>query len=377
MMVSVVAAAVYGYWSAATSTPSARAASRTPTASAARPHMLCDPHLRCETWSRPPSPAARTAASASSSASNSPSASLRMCDRVQRAVPRRGPDQGGHLDRPRVHARGVDEARREPDRARLDRRVDLGAPSPRSSIGGRRPGVGPEHRPADRPVPDEERDVRPERLALDLVEVLGERLPARGQRVRPQGQRDQLAPDRRDRRQRVAAVPRELGREPLAEVADERAVHEERAIGVAVRIDEARRDDPAATSSSSPTSPPPTTPRSPTARIRSPRTPTSASRPGAPVPSMTVPPRRSRSNPVTRAMVPRLPARPDAIPRTVASDGPLVDSAFRGAIAQLEERLHGMQKVRGSSPRGSTNERPPIHTPRLRRGVTRIPPRPP
>ena len=33
---------------------------------------------------------------------------------------------------------------------------------------------------------------------------------------------------------------------------------------------------------------------------------------------------------------------------------PLVDSAFRGAIAQLEERLHGMQKVRGSSPRSST-----------------------
>ena len=34
---------------------------------------------------------------------------------------------------------------------------------------------------------------------------------------------------------------------------------------------------------------------------------------------------------------------------------PLVDSAFRGAIAQLEEHLHGMQGVRGSSPRSSTN----------------------
>lgn len=33
---------------------------------------------------------------------------------------------------------------------------------------------------------------------------------------------------------------------------------------------------------------------------------------------------------------------------------PLLNSPFRGAIAQLEEHLHGMQGVRGSSPRSST-----------------------
>ncbi len=37
--------------------------------------------------------------------------------------------------------------------------------------------------------------------------------------------------------------------------------------------------------------------------------------------------------------------------------GALVNSPSRGAIAQLEEHLHGMQGVRGSSPRSSTNDR--------------------
>jgi hypothetical protein len=55
-------------------------------------------------------------------------------------------------------------------------------------------------------------------------------------------------------------------------------------------------------------------------------------------------------------------------PRTATSptgrrptSGPLLQSALRGAIAQLEEHLHGMQGVRGSSPRSSTrtwNRRP-------------------
>ena len=52
----VVAAAVYGYWSAATSRPSARAASSRATASPARPQTARDPHLRCETWSRAAGP---------------------------------------------------------------------------------------------------------------------------------------------------------------------------------------------------------------------------------------------------------------------------------------------------------------------------------
>ena len=48
----VVAAAVYGYWSAPTSRPSARASSSRATASPARPHTERDPHLRCDTWRR-------------------------------------------------------------------------------------------------------------------------------------------------------------------------------------------------------------------------------------------------------------------------------------------------------------------------------------
>lgn len=40
--------------------------------------------------------------------------------------------------------------------------------------------------------------------------------------------------------------------------------------------------------------------------------------------------------------------------------------SFRGAIAQLGERLNGIQKVRGSNPRSSTKLlTPPIHHPSL------------
>ena len=66
-------------------------------------------------------------------------------------------------------------------------------------------------------------------------------------------------------------------------------------------------------------------------------------------------------------MVPRSCRRPAGVPDRRS---PLVDSAFRGAIAQLEEHLHGMQGVRGSSPRSSTNRdetRRPL-TPRRRGG---------
>src|SRR5258707_14040221 len=54
--------------------------------------------------------------------------------------------------------------------------------------------------------------------------------------------------------------------------------------------------------------------------------------------------------------------------------GPLIYSAIRGAIAQLEEHLHGMQGVRGSSPRSSTTatrQRNPHPSP-AQRGVTRL-----
>ena len=55
---------------------------------------------------------------------------------------------------------------------------------------------------ADRPVPDEERDVRPEPLVGDEIEVLPVRPPARGQAVRAKRQLDDLAPAGGHRRQR-------------------------------------------------------------------------------------------------------------------------------------------------------------------------------
>src|SRR5215210_1115142 len=84
---SVVAAAVYGYWSAPTSTPVAAADSRRSIAAAARPHTARAPILRWETCKRAPSPAARVVAIASSRASNTPAASFRMC--VAYRAPRR------------------------------------------------------------------------------------------------------------------------------------------------------------------------------------------------------------------------------------------------------------------------------------------------
>jgi hypothetical protein len=54
----------------------------------------------------------------------------------------------------------------------------------------------------------------------------------------------------------------------------------------------------------------------------------------------------------------------------------LYSALRRGAIAQLGERLNGIQKVRGSNPLSSTND-PPLTadfqtTPCRRRGVLRI-----
>ena len=57
-----------------------------------------------------------------------------------------------------------------------------------------------------------------------------------------QGELDELLPGIGDRRERVPAIARQLGREPLPEVTDQRAIDEQRAIRVPVRIDESRRD---------------------------------------------------------------------------------------------------------------------------------------
>ena len=94
-------------------------------------------------------------------------------------------------------------------------------------------------------MPDEERDIRTEWLLGDTIEVLPERPPARDEAVRAQGQLDRLAAHVGDRGQGVAAVARQLRRVALVQVAGQPSVEEERAVRVAVRIDEPRRDDPA------------------------------------------------------------------------------------------------------------------------------------
>ena len=177
--------------------PSARAASSRATASPARPQTARDPHLRCETWRRPPGPPARTVAIDSSSDAKSPSASLRMW--VAYSPPSRGRrgDERLELGGVGVHPGRVDEPGRQADRARVERRLDARRPWRPS----RSPSAGVPRCPctdaADRPVTDEEGDVRPEPLVGDELEVLPERPPARGQAVRAERQLDELASARR------------------------------------------------------------------------------------------------------------------------------------------------------------------------------------
>ena len=93
---------------------------------------------------------------------------------------------------------------------------------------------------------DQERHVRTELLSVDGLEILLERPPPRDQCVRAERELDDLAAARRDRCERVAAVPRQLRRVALMEVAGERAIDEERAVRMPVRIDEPRGHDPLA-----------------------------------------------------------------------------------------------------------------------------------
>ena len=48
-------------------------------------------------------------------------------------------------------------------------------------------------------------------------------------------------------------------------------------------------------------------------------------------------------------------AKRSSVPLYNSRSGPYNPALFRGGIAQLGERLHGMQEVRGSIPRTSTS----------------------
>ena len=143
IVASVVAAAVYGYWSAATSRPSARAASSTAIASAARPHTARDAALEVrdleprslDTRRRPRPGPPRSTRRARRTAR---SASLRMC--VAYRPPRRVAAVASARDLVGfgVHPRRVDQPRGQPERAGIHRRLDLDGPS-RAARGRSRP----------------------------------------------------------------------------------------------------------------------------------------------------------------------------------------------------------------------------------------------
>ena len=347
-MARVVAAAVYGYWSAATSSPSARAASSTrDRLGGAAPHGL-RPAFQVrdlEPW-RPDRPRERRR-STRRATSNRPSHSFRMC--VAYRPPRRGGRRDQRLDLRRpAHA----SPGRRSGRSTARRPPHPSPPRPRSPS---RPAghwwaaraSAPMTAAADRAVADEERDIRPERLFRNAVEVLGERAPARDQAARLAATARRVSrPSRRDRRERVAAVAGQLGRVALVQVAGQRAVEEQRPVGVPVRVDEPRRDDASAR-------------RRGPSRCRPRRPPTGPDGEDPVAEDADVGAhdrgsrcRRSRSR---RGAAGRSRSCGDgdrSAARTAAR--PLLNSAFRGAIAQLEEHLHGMQGVRGSSPRSST-----------------------
>ena len=89
----------------------------------------------------------------------------------------------------------------------------------------------------------EERDVQAELDPLDRIEVVAERFPVRHEAQRLEVRREAGQRPLVERRERVAAVARELGRVALVEVAGEGPVDEQRPVRVPVRIDEARRHD--------------------------------------------------------------------------------------------------------------------------------------
>ena len=215
-------------------------------ASPARPHTARAPHLRCETWSRAPS--APAVASGPDRRDRflerleQPGALVAHVRRVQATAPCGRRDQGHELVRGGVHPGRVDQPGREPERAGVQRGLDLTHHRPAFIVGGGA-GLGAHHGPAHRPLPDEERDVQPEALLGDRIQVLPERAPAGHELVRAQGQRDDLAPGIGDGCERLPAVAGQLRRVPLAQVADEAAVHEQRAVRVTVRVDEPRRHD--------------------------------------------------------------------------------------------------------------------------------------
>ena len=155
-------------------------------------------------------------------------------------------DERLDLVRRGVHPGRIDQPARQADRTGVHGRLDLAdhrARAPR-----RRAAAGPRPRTdaTDRPVADQEGEVR---ARARCSSTRSRYSPNVRQRATSSFGRSwsatSLPAGIGDRGERVAAVARQLGRVALVEVAGERAIHEDRAVGVAVRIDEPRRDDAA------------------------------------------------------------------------------------------------------------------------------------
>ena len=277
---------------------------------------------------------------------------------VQPATPGRGRYEQCHLVGSGVHPGRVDQPARQPERPGVHRRIDLADHRVTLQVVRGSP-IRPDDRAAHRPVSDEEGDVRTERDLVDGIEVLAERPPARDELVGSKRQLHQLAAAIGERRQRVAAVPGQLGREALGEMADERAVDEQRSVGVSVRIDEPWRHGPSRDVDDRRDRP--ILDRREVADGQDPVAQDADIRqlPGC---AGAIDHEAATQQQVERRhrwmMPPHVPAESERRVERVPGGppDPLLQSAARGAIAQLGEHLHGMQGVRGSSPRSSTIE---------------------
>ncbi len=171
-----------------------------------------------------------------------PGALVAHVRRVQATAPCGRRDQGHELIGRGVHPGRVDQPGREPERAGVQRGLDLTHHRPAFIVVGG-PGLGAHYGATDRPLPDEERDIQPEALLGHRIQVLPEGAPAGHELVRAQGEGDDLPPRIGDGCERLPTVAGQLRRVPLAQMADEPAVDEQRAVRVAMRVDEPRRND--------------------------------------------------------------------------------------------------------------------------------------
>ena len=138
----------------------------------------------------------------------------------------------------------VDQAARHPERAGVERLVDVGGPSRASSAGVGARSADPRTAARTVPWPTRNATLGPSGCGVDRVEEARERRPAGVEAQATRSRRSSIArAGAVERRVRVPAVARQLGREPLAQVAGEGAVEQDGPIRVPVGIDEPGRDD--------------------------------------------------------------------------------------------------------------------------------------